>query len=298
MKSSPSPVAHSAQTPARTAPSQNRLGAQITLIRPSRGIVRLRLRELWDYRELLYFLAWRDVKVRYKQTAFGAAWAVGQPVLMMVIFSVFLGRLARVPSDGIPYPVFAFAGLLPWLLFAQVLQGASESLVRSSDLITKIYFPRLFLPIGVALSYVMDYTISLVILGGLMLFFHVPLSANILWLPFLSAMAVATALAVGIWLSALNVRFRDVRHTVPFLVQVLLFMTPVVYPATLVPGRWRVLYALNPMVGVVEGIRWSTLGAGDAPSLLLAVSGFATLVILVGGLAFFQKVERTFADVI
>lgn len=298
MKSSPSPVAHPGLAQRRESLSENRPGAQATLIRPSGGILRLRLRELWDYRELLYFLAWRDVKVRYKQTAFGAAWAVGQPVLMMVIFSVFLGRLVRVPSGGVPYPVFAFAGLLPWMLFAQVLQGASESLVRSSDLITKIYFPRLFLPIGVALSYVMDYAISLVILGALMLFFHVPISANVVWLPFLSAMAVATALAVGIWLSALNVRFRDVRHTVPFLVQVWLFATPVVYPATLIPDRWRVLYALNPMVGVVEGIRWSTLGEGSAPGILMAVSGFATLVILLGGLAFFQKVERTFADVI
>ena len=298
MKSSPSPVAHPGLAQRRESLSENRPGAQATLIRPSGGILRLRLRELWDYRELLYFLAWRDVKVRYKQTAFGAAWAVGQPVLMMVIFSVFLGRLVRVPSDGVPYPVFAFAGLLPWMLFAQVLQGASESLVRSSDLITKIYFPRLFLPIGVALSYVMDYAISLVILGALMFLFHVPISANVVWLPFLSVMAVATALAVGIWLSALNVRFRDVRHTVPFLVQVWLFVTPVVYPATLIPDRWRVLYALNPMVGVVEGIRWSAVGVGSAPGVLMAVSGFATLVILLGGLAFFQKVERTFADVI
>jgi len=291
-------VAHPGLAQRRESLSENRPGAQATLIRPSGGILRLRLRELWDYRELLYFLAWRDVKVRYKQTAFGAAWAVGQPVLMMVIFSVFLGRLVRVPSDGVPYPVFAFAGLLPWMLFAQVLQGASESLVRSSDLITKIYFPRLFLPIGVALSYVMDYAISLVILGALMFLFHVPISANVVWLPFLSVMAVATALAVGIWLSALNVRFRDVRHTVPFLVQVWLFVTPVVYPATLIPDRWRVLYALNPMVGVVEGIRWSAVGVGSAPGVLMAVSGFATLVILLGGLAFFQKVERTFADVI
>jgi len=298
VKSSPSPVAHPGLAQRRESLSENRPGAQATLIRPSGGILRLRLRELWDYRELLYFLAWRDVKVRYKQTAFGAAWAVGQPVLMMVIFSVFLGRLVRVPSDGVPYPVFAFAGLLPWMLFAQVLQGASESLVRSSDLITKIYFPRLFLPIGVALSYVMDYAISLVILGALMFLFHVPISANVVWLPFLSVMAVATALAVGIWLSALNVRFRDVRHTVPFLVQVWLFVTPVVYPATLIPDRWRVLYALNPMVGVVEGIRWSAVGVGSAPGVLMAVSGFATLVILLGGLAFFQKVERTFADVI
>ncbi len=291
-------MAHPGLAQRRESLSENRPGAQATLIRPSGGILRLRLRELWDYRELLYFLAWRDVKVRYKQTAFGAAWAVGQPVLMMVIFSVFLGRLVRVPSDGVPYPVFAFAGLLPWMLFAQVLQGASESLVRSSDLITKIYFPRLFLPIGVALSYVMDYAISLVILGALMFLFHVPISANVVWLPFLSVMAVATALAVGIWLSALNVRFRDVRHTVPFLVQVWLFVTPVVYPATLIPDRWRVLYALNPMVGVVEGIRWSAVGVGSAPGVLMAVSGFATLVILLGGLAFFQKVERTFADVI
>jgi lipopolysaccharide transport system permease protein len=238
------------------------------------------------------------VKVRYKQTAFGAAWAVGQPLLMMAIFSVFLGRLARIPSDGVPYPVFAFAGLLPWLLFAQVLQGASESLVRSSDLITKIYFPRLFLPVSVAVSFVMDYAISLVILGFLILAFHLRISGSVVWLPLLSAFAVVTALAVGIWLSALNVRFRDVRHAVPFLIQVWLFMTPVVYPATLVPERWRAVYALNPMVGVVDGIRWSAFGEGQPPGILLGISVVAMLVILVGGLVFFHKVERSFADVI
>src|SRR5258708_2489343 len=217
---------------------------------------------------------------------------------MMAIFSLFLGRLVGVPSDGVPYPVFAFAGLLPWSLFAQMLQGASDSLVRNSDLITKVYFPRLFLPVGAAASYLVDFFISLVVLNVLMLFLHVPLSGNIVWLPFLICLAVVTALSVGIWLSALNVRFRDVRHAVPFLIQVWLFMTPVVYPTSLIPDKWRAIYALNPMVGVVEGIRWALLGKGSPPGLLVAVSAGAAVIILCGGVVFFRKVERRFADII
>lgn len=277
-------------SPARTV--------RTTVIKPSRGLARVSPREWWDSRELLYFLTWRDIKVRYRQTVFGAAWAVLPPVLMMLIFWIFLGRLARVPSDGVPYPVFALAGLIPWMFFAQVLQGDSECLVRSPDLITKVYFPRLFLPASVAASYVLDYVVALAVLAVVMVIAGVGISSNVIWLPILTALVALTALSVGIWLAALNVRYRDVRHTVPFLIQVLLFLTPVVYPASLIPQRWQAIYAINPMAGVVEGFRWTVLGSGTFPGLLLAISGVVTLGLLITGITYFQRVERTFADVI
>jgi len=270
----------------------------VTVLQPRRGLANLNLRELWAYRELLYFLVWRDIKVRYRQAAFGVAWAVGQPLLMMLVFSVFLGRLARVPSDGVPYPVFVFAGLVPWSLFAQVLQNASESLVRSSDMITKIYFPRVLLPIAAGGAYLFDFAVASAVLLAVAFFFHVQLSVGFVLLPALGALTLLTALSVAIWLSALNVRYRDVRHTVPFLIQLWLFATPVIYPVSMLPEPWRAVYAVNPMVGVIETFRWCVLGSGRPPGLLLLISAGATLLILGAGMIFFRAVERTFADVI
>lgn len=265
-------------------------------IRPSRGIARLNLKELWDYRELLYFLTWRDVKVRYKQTFFGAGWAIIQPLLLMAVFSIFLGRLAGVPSDGLPYPLFAFAALVPWTFFAQVLSGASASLVNSSHLISKVYFPRMLLPLASAGSFIVDVAIATLVLLGLMLFYDLYPSVRILWIPLLVALALLAAIAVGIWLAALNVRYRDVRYAVPFLVQLWLFASPVAYSTSIVPERWQTLYGLNPMAGVVQGFRWAMTGAGDPPGRVLFVSVGATLVILGIAVTYFRRVESTFAD--
>jgi len=268
------------------------------ILEPSRGFMRLKLRDIWEYRELLYFLVWRDVKVRYKQTALGAAWAILQPVMTMVVFSVFFGRLAKVPSDGIPYPVFAFAALLPWQLFAYALSESSNSLVSNQNLITKVYFPRLVIPMSAVLAGLVDFAVAFVILLGMMRYYGIVPTAAIALLPLFVLLAVATALAVGLWLSALNVKYRDVRYTIPFLTQFWLFATPVAYPSTLVPERWRALYGLNPMAGVVEGFRWALLGKSQGPGPLLAVSVGAVVVLLVGGLIYFRRMESTFADIV
>jgi len=267
-------------------------------LEPSSGFLRLKLRDVWAYRELLYFLVWRDVKVRYKQTALGAAWAILQPVMTMVVFSVFFGRLAKVPSDGIPYPVFAFAALLPWQLFAYALSESSNSLVSNQNLITKVYFPRLVIPMSAVLAGLVDFAVAFVILLGMMRYYGIVPTAAIALLPLFVLLAVATALAVGLWLSALNVKYRDVRYTIPFLTQFWLFATPVAYPSTLVPERWRALYGLNPMAGVVEGFRWALLGKSQGPGPLLAVSVGAVVVLLVGGLIYFRRMESTFADIV
>jgi lipopolysaccharide transport system permease protein len=269
-----------------------------TVIRP-RGRLALDLRELLAYRELLYFFVWRDLKVRYKQTAFGALWAVIQPFLLMVVFTLFLGQINGVAPEGVPYPLFAFAGLVPWTFFAQSLIGASDSLVSSSNLLQKVYFPRLLLPAAATGSYLLDYAIGLVVLGLLMLVFGVVPGLEALWILPLTGLALATALAVGIWLSAINVRYRDVRYAVPFLVQLWLFASPVAYSAAIVPPEWQALYQLNPMAGVIEGIRWALRGGGQPPPVVpVAVSACVTLLVLVAGLAYFRRVERTFADVI
>ena len=272
--------------------------APVLRIEPSKGWASLGLRDLWHYRELLYFLVWRDIKVRYKQTALGAAWAILQPVMTMVVFTVFFGRLAKVPSDGVPYPVFAFAALLPWQLFAFALTESSNSLVSNQNLITKVYFPRLAVPIASVLAGLVDFGISFCVLLGLLFYYGITPTVAVLALPLFVVLAVATALGAGLWLSALNVQYRDVRYTIPFLTQFWLFATPVAYPSSLVPARWRALYGLNPMAGVVEAFRWALLGKTHGPGPLLAVSVAVVAAMLVGGLYYFRRMERTFADLV
>ncbi len=256
----------------------------------------LRLGELWDYRELLYFLVWRDLKVRYKQTALGIAWAVIQPVMTMLIFSLFFGRLARVPSDGIPYPLFSFAALVPWIFFANAVSQSANSLVGSANLITKVYFPRLLIPFGAVLAGLCDFFLAFLMLLAMMMRYGVHYSARMFCAPVFVLLALVSALGVGLWLAALNVKYRDVRHTVPFLVQVWMFATPVAYPSSLLPEPWHTVYGLNPMAGVVEGMRWSMLGASTLPGLMLPVSVAAALLLFAGGICYFRAVERSFAD--
>jgi lipopolysaccharide transport system permease protein len=270
-----------------------------TVIEPSRGWVPLKVGELWEYREVLYYLIWRDIKVRYRQTAIGATWAIIQPLMTMVVFSVFLGKLAKVPSDGAPYPLFAFAALVPWSFFANGVTQSASSLVASGHLITKVYFPRLLVPMARVLSGLPDIGLSFLVLLGLAVMygrFHV--NPPLLWLPVLVVLALLTAFGVGLWLSALNVQYRDIQHAVPFLVQIWLFATPIAYPSSLLAEPWRTIYGLNPMVGVVEGFRWSLLGSGRPPGLPLVVSASAALILVVSGAFFFRRIERTFADVI
>lgn len=267
-------------------------------IRPSSGWAPIGFKELWEYRELLYFLVWRDIKVRYKQTALGAAWAIIQPLFMMAVFSLFFGRLGNMPSDGIPYPIFVYCALLPWQLFAQALAESSNSLVINERLITKVYFPRLVVPIAAVLGGLVDFAIAFCFLVGLMFYYGMFPGAAVLALPVFILLAVAIALAVGLWLSALNVKYRDVRYTLTFITQFWLFATPVAYSSSIVPERWRPLYGLNPMAGVVEGFRWALLGKSHRPGLLLGVSVAVVLVALVGGLYYFRRMEDGFADIV
>jgi lipopolysaccharide transport system permease protein len=270
----------------------------VLIIRPSRGWVSLRLRDLWEYRELLYFLVWRDVKVRYKQTVLGAAWAIIQPFFTMVVFSLFFGQLAKMPSDGIPYPIFSYAALVPWTFFASGLGQSSNSLVGSANLITKVYFPRLVMPISSVISGTVDFVLAFIVLLGMMLFYGIVPTINVIWLPLLLLLALVAALGVGLWLSAMNVQFRDVRYVVPFLTQFWLFATPIAYPSSLLSEPWRTLYGLNPMVGVVEGFRWALLGTNTAPGLVIIASSLAALFLLVSGAFYFRRMEKTFADVV
>jgi len=267
------------------------------VIRPSRGWIGLGAPELWRHRDLAYFLVWRDLKVRYKQTAFGAGWAILQPLLLMLVFTAFLGRVAGIGLAGIPYPLFALSGLVPWTLFAQSLNGASNSLVNNQNLISKVYFPRLLLPLSAVASFVIDFLIATAVLVIAMLFFGQAPSLTFLWVPALGVYTVVVALAVGLWLAAINVRYRDVKYAIPFLIQLWLFASPVAYSIELVPERFRVIFSLNPMTGVIDAFRWAAVG-GDRPDTSILVSAAATLVILVGGLAYFRRVERTFADTI
>lgn len=267
-------------------------------IRPTKGPLALDLRELWQYRELLYFFTWRDVKVRYKQTLLGASWAIIQPLSTMVVFTIFFGELAKIPSDGIPYPIFSFCGLLPWTLFSGALTRASGSLVSGASLITKVYFPRLIVPIAAVLAGLVDFAISFLVLLAMMLYFGYMPTAKVLFLPVFLLLAIGTGLAIGLWLSALNVHYRDVAYTVPFLTQVWLFASPVAYSSSLLSEKWRLLYALNPMVGVIEGFRWALLGRELAVSGMTAVSAVIVAALFAGGLYYFRKMERTFADIV
>jgi len=265
---------------------------------PPRGWLDLDLREVWSARELLYFFVWRDIKIRYKQTAIGVAWAVLQPLLTMLVFSLFFGKLAKIPSEGLPYPVFYYSALLSWTYFATSLQNATNAIVEQQRVITKVYFPRLVLPLAAVLSGLLDFAVSFVVFLAMMLYYRIAPGAAILMLPAFVLLAVLTALGVGLWLSALNAIYRDVRYVLPFLVQFWMFASPVAYPSSLVPERWRWLYGLNPMAGVIEGFRWALTGHGEPPNLMLAASTAAVLLVLGGGLVYFRAMESTVADVV
>ena len=267
-------------------------------IEPSKGWVSLKLRELWEYRELLYFLVWRDVKVRYKQTVLGASWAIIQPFFTMVVFSLFFGRLAKMPSDDIPYPMFSYAALVPWTFFANGLNQASSGMVSHSNLVKKIYFPRLAIPIARVLAGTVDFVLAFIVLLGMMLAYGIAPTVNVLWLPLFLCLALITSLGVALWLSAMNVQFRDVGHTVPFIIQFWMFATPIAYPSSLLAEPWRTLYGLNPMAGVVEGFRWALLDTDTAPGPIIVVSSLVALTLLVSGAFYFRRMERTFADVV
>lgn len=254
--------------------------------------------ELWAYRELLYFFVWRDIKVRYKQTVVGAAWAILQPFLTMLVFTLIFGKLAHIPSEGLPYPIFSYNGLLPWMYFAAALQNATNTIVENQRLITKVYFPRLALPLSAVVSGLVDFGISFLMFAAMMIYYHVRPGWTMLWLPAFLLLALLTALGVGLWLSALNAIYRDVRYVLPFLVQFWLFASPVVYPASLMPAKWRWVYGLNPMTGVIEGFRWALAGRGDPPGHLILISSGVVLLVLLSGVAYFQKMETTVADVV
>lgn len=271
--------------------------APTLVLEPKDGWVSLKLGEVWEYRELLYFLVWRDIKVRYKQTALGAAWAIIQPLFTMVVFSLFFGKLGNIPSDGIPYPVFAYAALLPWNFFAQAINESSNSLVGSSNLIRKVYFPRLVIPMAGVLAGLVDFSIAFSVLLILVFYYKVQITMSILLFPVFLALALTTALGVGLWLSSLNVKYRDVRFVIPFLTQFWLFATPVAYPSSMLDEPWRTVYGLNPMVGVVEGFRWAILGT-NPPGPMLALSSFVSMLLLISGAFYFRKMEKTFADIV
>ncbi|HEV8631940.1 MAG TPA: ABC transporter permease [Thermoanaerobaculia bacterium] len=271
---------------------------EVTVIVPGRGWMPIDLAELWRSWELLYFLVWRDIKVRYKQTLLGVTWAVLQPVLTMLLFTLVFSRLARIPSEGVPYPLFSFAALVPWQLFANGLTQAANSLVASANLVRKVYFPRLLIPMASVVAGLVDFAVALGVLIVLMLFYGQPPTGRAAWLPVFVLLAFAASLGVGLWLAALNAQFRDVRYVIPFLTQVWLFITPIAYPSRLVPPAWQPLYALNPMVGVVEGCRWALLGTPAPAASLIATSAATTLLLLVGGAYYFRRLERDVADVL
>ena len=267
-------------------------------ITPPKGWFDLDLRELWKSRELLYFFVWREIKIRYKQTAIGAAWAVLQPLLTMAVFTLFFGRLAKMPSDGLPYPLFYYCALLPWMYFATSLQNATNVIVDQQRVITKVFFPRLVLPLAAVAAPLLDFAISFGLLAVIMVYYGTYPSISLLLLPFFVILAIVTALGIGLWLSALNAIYRDFRYVVPFLVQFWMFASPVAYPSSLVPEKWRWLYGINPMAGVIEGFRWTLTGSGNPPSSLLVASSATVLLLTVGGTLYFQKMESVIADVV
>jgi len=269
----------------------------LIVIRPINGWVPLNLGELWDYRELLYSFIIRDIRIRYKQTALGAAWAVIQPLFMMIVFTLAFGRLAKIPSEGLPYPLFSYAALLPWTLFSEGIARSTNSMITNANIMTKVYYPRLIMPISGILSPLIDFTIAFIILLGMMLYYGFIPTINILFLPAFILLALGTSLGVGLWLSALNVQYRDFQYTVPFLIQLWLFASPVVYPSSLLPEPYRALFGLNPMAGVIEGFRWALLGTAP-PSYLIAISALMVVALLISGALYFRRMEKTFADVV
>jgi len=278
--------------------SETKLNIPSLRIEPSRGWVALNLSELWAYRELLYFLTWRDVKVKYKQTIIGAGWAILQPLMTMIVFTLVFKKIADISSEGIPYPIFAFTALLPWNLFATALNRSTVSLVSQVGLISKVYFPRLIIPLSATFSGIIDFAIAFVILVGMMFWYGITPRWAILSLPLFITIALVAALSVGLWLATLNVRYRDVGHTVPFLIQIWMFASPVAYPGGLIPEKWRLLYSLNPLAGVIEGFRWALLGKESPDFRVIAVSTMVVLALLFGGLIYFKRTERTFADLV
>jgi len=271
----------------------------VTILRPATGWGALNFRDLWLYRELIYFLTWRDLKVRYKQTLLGASWAILKPFLTMVVFSIFFGDLANVPSDGMPYPIFSFAALVPWELFSNAISVAGRSLVQNRHMITKIYFPRVILPLSAALAGVVDFLIAFVILIGMLFYYRIPLTIYALTIPLFLLLALITSIGIGLWLSALNVQYRDIGYVTPFLTQFWLFITPIAYGASMVPEKWQFLYSLNPMTGVVEGFRWALLGTSQgAPGTQFAISFGVAILLLLTGFLYFRRMERTFADMV
>lgn len=270
------------------------------ILRPSRGWSALNLADLWRYRELIFFLTWRDLKVRYKQTVLGVAWAVIRPVITMVIYSLIFGNLAQLDSEGVPYSIFTYVALLPWQLFSKAMNDAGRSMVSNRNMVTKIYFPRLVIPVSTILSGLVDFLIAFVILIGMMIYFQVPITLNVLYLPLFLLLALVTALGVGLWFSALNVYYRDVGYVLPFLTEVWKYITPVAYSAQYITGKWQFIYALNPMAGVVQGFRWALLGTTlDASALTtISISAFVAVVVLISGLFYFRRMERSFADMV
>jgi homopolymeric O-antigen transport system permease protein len=287
-----------AGAPASVAVAPRLDNLRVNRIERSSGWVAINLRELWESRELIYFLIWRDVKVRYKQSLLGAAWAILQPFLTMVIFTIFFGRLAKVPSDGVPYPLFSYSALVAWTFFATGLGRGADGLVGSADMIKKVYFPRMAVPIARVAAPLVDFFLSFLVLILMMRRYHVASSVRLLWLPACLLLVVITALGASLWLSALNVEFRDVQFVVPFLIQIWFFATPVIYPASMVPQRWRVLYAMNPMASAIETFRWALLGSPRGSGFALAMSAFVALGVLVSGAVFFRRMEKSFADIL
>jgi len=287
-------------TPAISPPGQPLMtnAPPVTVILPRSRWLEVNLRELWEYRELLYFFVWRDIKVRYKQTLIGAAWAIIQPLFTMIVFSLFFGKLAGIPSDGLPHPIFYYTALLPWTYFANALSQASNTIVAHQGVITKVYFSRILLPTSAVLSGLVDFLIAFLVLLGMMLFYGIVPGWKVVWLPAFLLLAMLTAMGLGLWLSALNALYRDVRYTLPFLLQFWMFASPVAYPASLVPERWRWLYGINPMAGVIEGFRWALTGAGLAPGPMLATSFAIVLIVLAGGFVYFQRMETKVVDIV
>lgn len=274
------------------------VGSKLVLICPKKGLFNLDLKNVWTYRELLYFLIWRELKIRYKQAFIGAGWAIIQPVLAMLIFTAIFGMFARIPSDGLPYPLFAYTALLPWTYFAEAVRRGALGPVEDAELVRKIYFPRLIIPLAMVTAPLVDFILAFSVLIVLFMWYGIVPTWSVVFLPFFVAMAMILALAISLWLGPVNVRFRDIKHAVPFLIQIWMFASPIVYPVSMVPEQWRLLYSLNPMVGVIEGFRWALLGTDSPNFTAIAISMSLVMVCLIGGLIYFKRMERFFADVI